>query len=201
MLEVLTIDKHEKFLRQISKKVDFTEKDLQQNMNDIIEWCLSTNRAYAMAAIQFGIAKRIVYIKHTKLDNSDTSNENSQILMINPEIILKQGKTESWEACVSGLDNLGLVERPYKIVVKYQDGEAKEHIQEFEGFSATVVSHELDHLDGIFHMDRAKKLIQLQRSERAEYKKAHPYKVISKTCEFECEPIKKEDKSENTSRL
>lgn len=201
MLEVLTIDKHEEFLRQVSKKVDFTEKDLQQNMDDIVEWCLSTNSAYAMAAIQFGIAKRIVYIKHTKLDNSDTSNENSQILMINPEIISKQGRTEFWEACLSGLDNLGLVERPYKLVVKYQDGEGKEHIQEFEGFSATVVSHELDHLDGIFHMDRAKKLIKLQRSDRVEYRKAHPYKVISKTCEFEYEPIKKEDKSENFSRL
>ncbi len=201
MLEVLTIDKHEKFLRQISKKVDFTEKDLQQNMNDIVEWCLNNNGMYAMAAIQFGIPKRIVYIKSTKPNDTTANAPNQQVLMINPEIISKQGKTEFWEACVSGLDNFALVERPYKIVVKYQDLKGEELIQEFEGFSATVVSHELDHLDGIFHMDRAKELMKMQPKDRIEYRNKHPYNIISKTCEFEYEPIKKENKSENTSRL
>ena len=201
MLKVLTIDKHEKFLRQVSNKVDFTEKDLQQNMNDIVEWCLSNNGLYAMAAIQFGIPKRIVYIKSTKPNDTTANDQSQQVLMINPEIISKQGKTEFWEACVSGLDNFALVERPYKIVVRYQNAEGKYYTQDFEGFSATVVSHELDHLDGIFHMDRAKKLLNMQAKDRIEYRNKHPYKIISKDCKFEYEPIKKEHKSENTSGL
>lgn len=183
MLQVLTIDKHEKFLRQVSEKVDFTEADLAQNIHDIKEWCLNNDSVYAMAAIQFGIAKRIVYIKSTT--ENVASDKNAQQMMINPEIISKEGRTEFWEACASGLENFALVERPYKIVVRYQDENADFHTKEFEGFSATVVSHELDHLEGIFHMDRAKKLLKMPASERVEYRKNHPYKIISKTGNFE----------------
>ena len=61
----------------------------------------------------------------------------------------------------------------------------KRHLLEkFEGFSSTVISHELDHLDGIFHMDRAKELMQMPASQRIEFRKQHPYKIISKDCDF-----------------
>lgn len=182
MLTVLTIDKYETFLRQVSKKVDFDDPELSNNINDIIEWSMENNKNYAMAAIQFGINKRIVFIKST---TPNDPTPNSQILMINPEIISKEGKTEFWEACVSGLNNVGLVERPYKMIVKYYDRNGNEHTQEFKGFSATVVSHELDHLDGIFHMDRAKQVIQLSPEERVEFRKNNQYKIISQTGAFE----------------
>lgn len=147
-----------------------------------------------MAAIQFGINKRIVFIKSTT--QNDTS-PNSQILMINPEIISKEGRTEFWEACVSGLNNLGLVERPYRVVVKYYDKNGKEHLQDFEGFSATVISHELDHLDGIFHMDRAKQVIQLTPEERLEFRKNNQYKIISTTGAFEYKNLYQENNYNN----
>ena len=182
MLSVLTIDKNEDFLRQVSKTVDFNDPELAKNIADITEWSMTNNRNYAMAAIQFGINKRIVFIKST---TPNDPSPNAQRLMINPEVISKEGKTEFWEACVSGLDNVALVERPYKLVVKFYDEKGNSHTQEFEGFSATVVSHELDHLDGIFHMDRAKKLIKLQPSERAEFRKNNGYTIISKTGVFE----------------
>lgn len=194
MLSVLTIDKYEKFLRQVSKKVDFNDPELSQNINDIIEWSMENDRNYAMAAIQFGINKRIVFIKSTT--QNDTS-PNSQILMINPEIISKEGRTEFWEACVSGLNNLGLVERPYRIVVKYYDKNGNEHLQDFEGFSATVISHELDHLDGIFHMDRAKQVIQLTPEERLEFRKNNQYKIISTTGAFEYKNLYQENNYNN----
>lgn len=188
MLKALTIKDNENFLRQVSSNVDFKDKDLTQNLKDIKKYCISNNGLYAMACIQLGIPKRIVYIKSTKPD-STTNAENEQILMINPEIISKRGKTEFWEACVSGLDNFGLVERPYEIIVKYQNENGETKIQKFEGFSSTVISHELDHLDGIFHMDRAKKLLQMSANERVKFRKSHPYKVISTDCEFDYEPI------------
>lgn len=185
MLKALTIKDNEKFLRQVSKTVSFKDNDLQQNLKDIKQYCIANNGLYALACIQLGIPKRIVYIKSTKPNDTTANAENEQFLMINPEIISKKGKTEFWEACVSGLNNLGLVERPYEIVVKYQDEKGIFQIQKFEGFSSTVISHELDHLDGIFHMDRAKKLMQMPASERIEFRKQHPYKIISKDCEFD----------------
>ena len=185
MLSVITIEKDEKFLRQVSKEVDLNDCELKTNVNDIIEWCLNNDGLYAMAAIQFGIPKRIVYIKSTKPNDTSANDQDEQVMMLNPRVISKQGKTEFWEACVSGLDNFSLVERPYKILVEYYDINGKKHIQDFEGFAATVVSHELDHLDGIFHMDRAKETMELEKEKREEFRKIHPYKIISKTCEFE----------------
>lgn len=140
-----------------------------------------------LAKLKFNLLKfyhHIVYIKSTKPNDTTANAESEQILMINPEIISKKGKTEFWEACVSGLENLGLVERPYEIIVKYQNENRDIKIQKFEGFSSTVISHELDHLDGIFHMDRAKKILQMPASERIEFRRQHPYKIISKDCKF-----------------
>ena len=137
MLKALTIKDNEKFLRQVSKTVSFKDNDLQQNLKDIKQYCIANNGLYALACIQLGIPKRIVYIKSTK-PNDTTADEK------------------------------GLFQN-----------------QNFEGFSSTVISHELDHLDGIFHMDRAKKLLQMPASERIEFRKQHPYKIISKDCEFD----------------
>lgn len=183
MLKVLTVAENEDFLRRVSKKVDFDELDLKQNIAEIKEWCLANNSVYAMAAIQFGIDKRIVFVKSTT--ENVAFDKNAQEMMINPEIISQEGKTEFWESCASGGLNFALVERPYKMVVRYQDENAVFYTKTFEGFSATVVSHELDHLDGIFHMDRAKELLQLPQNERVEYRKNHPYKIISKSGIFE----------------
>lgn len=186
MLKEITIKDNEQYLRQISKPVDFeTDKDLKQNLKDLVEYTLNNNKAYAMAAIQLGIPKRILFVKSTKEGDASLNNENNVILMINPIVISRKGKTEFWEACISGLNYIGLVERPYEIVIKYQDKDGNFKTETFEGFAATVLSHELDHLDGIFHMDRAKELFWIPFNERKNFRKDEPYKIISKTCKFE----------------
>ena len=111
-------------------------------------------------------------------------NYNESKILINPTILSREGKTKYWEACLSCLDNMGLVIRPYKMLVQYYDIDGKKHEEIFEGFPATVLSHELDHLDGILHMDIAEKVIILPREKRKEYREAHPYEIISKTGEY-----------------
>ena len=138
MLSVMTIEKDEAFLRQISKEVDLNDPELENNIKDIKEWCLNNEGLYAMAAIQFGIPKRIVYIKSTKPNDTTADDQDKQVMMLNPRVISKQGKTEFWEACVSGLDNFSLVERPYKILIEYYDTNGEKHIQNFEGFKKFV---------------------------------------------------------------
>ena len=184
MLKAITIKDNEKFLRQVSKPVDFNDKELQQNFNDIKEFCILNDKVYAMACIQLGIPKRIVYIKSTDPNTAKNDNENEHILMINPQIISKKGRTEHWEVCASGLDNFCLVERPYEIVVKYQNEKGECLTKKFEGFASTVISHELDHLDGIFHMDRAKIKLKMPMEKRIEFRKKHTYRILSKDCEF-----------------
>ena len=185
MLKEITIFDDEEFLRQVSKPVDFkNDKELEQNLKDLVEYTLNNNNAYAMASIQLGIPKRILFVKSTKEGIAATGEDNSLILMINPVVISRKGKTQFWEACISGSNYIGLVERPYEMVIKYQDRFGKEHTEKFEGFASTVLSHELDHLDGIFHMDRAKELHWVPFEERKEFRKDKHYTIITKTCEF-----------------
>lgn len=83
--------------------------------------------------------------------------------MINPKILRSEGLTTYWEACASCLDNMGLVERPYKITIEYYDITGKRYEEIFEGFPCTVLSHEIDHLDGILHIDIAKEVLQMEK--------------------------------------
>lgn len=189
-IKAITIKDNEQFLRQISRPVDFNDPDLTDNIETLHEFC-KDNEVLAMAAVQLGIPKRIIYIKNTDLnvikrrqENNATEadiNHNESRVLINPVIKESEGLTEYWEACASCLDNTGLVKRPYKIVVEYQDINKKIHEETFEGFESTVLSHEMDHLDGILHIDVAEKVLVMSADERREYRKTHDYKIISKT--------------------
>ena len=189
-IKAITIKDNEQFLRQISRPVDFNDPDLTDNIEMLHEFC-KDNEVLAMAAVQLGIPKRIIYIKNTDLnvikrrqENKATEadiNHNESRVLINPVIKESEGLTEYWEACASCLDNTGLVKRPYKIVVEYQDINGKIHEDTFEGFESTVLSHEMDHLDGILHIDIAEKVLVMSADERREYRKTHDYKIISKT--------------------
>lgn len=176
----------EEFLRQKSTEVDFKKDNIEEIIASLEHYC-KENLCFAMAAVQIGFPKKIIYFKISKYDpklyNSNDYNEAKVI--INPVIISRKGRTSFWEACASCGNNTGLVERPYEIKVEYFDKEGKKHKKTFRGFESTVFSHEFDHLDGILHMDIAKKNIQLNSEERAEFRKKNKYEIISKDCEFE----------------
>ncbi|MBO5096438.1 MAG: peptide deformylase [Bacilli bacterium] len=55
------------------------------------------------------------------------------------------------------------------------------HEKVFEGFEATVLSHEYDHLDGILHMDIAEEVLVMSEEERRIFRQTHDYQIISKT--------------------
>lgn len=179
MLVRKTIENDLDYLRQISKKVDFEDNSHLEDIKKIEEFC-NNYECMAMAAIQLGIPKRLIYLKNTDLDNLYDENHNEAIVMINPKILESYGKTEYWEACASCLDNMGLVERPYKIKLEYYDVDKNKHIETIEGFKSTVISHEIDHLNGVLHMDIAKEILQMDIESRKQYRETHPYKIISK---------------------
>ena len=178
-----TIENDLEYLRQISKEVSFDDVELRNDIKLLEEFCINTE-CFALAAVQIGIPKRIVYLKNTKLDKVGDKEYNESRVLINPTVLSKKGQTKYWEACLSCLDNMGLVVRPYEMDVHYYDIDGKEHEEKFEGFESTVLSHELDHLDGILHMDVAEEVIQMPAEERKEFRKLHPYEIISKDCDY-----------------
>jgi len=180
-----TIENDEEYLRQISIPVDLEDKSYLEEIKKLEEFCLNTE-CFALAAVQIGIPKRMIYLKNTTLDmdkyKDPTYNESK--VLINPEIISREGQTKFWEACLSCLDYTGLVSRPYRIRLHYYDKDGNEHEDTFENFEATVLSHEIDHLDGILHMDIAEQVLEMNAEERMEFRKEHPYDVISTTGEY-----------------
>lgn len=74
----------------------------------------------------------------------------------------------------------GLVKRPYKIEIEYYNEECVKKTEIYEGFESTVLSHEYDHLNGVLHFDIASKVLKMTKEERIEFRKKHPYQIISK---------------------
>ena len=166
---------------------------LASYINILSEYC-QNNNVLAMASVQLGILKRLIYLKNTNLElvnkaqkNLLTEKEkeyNEGKILINPVIIEKKGLTRYWENCASCLDNMGLVERPYEIVVEYLDIKGMLHKTTFQGFESTVLSHEIDHLDGILHIDIALEIKNMPVEQRKIFRQTHGYEIISKTSKW-----------------
>ena len=75
---------------------------------------------------------------------------NDIIVCFNPRVI-KRYDDEVWceEGCLSFPDEIINIQRPDRIVVKYEDENKKDHKIKLEGFAARVFQHEFDHLNGI----------------------------------------------------
>ena len=193
-MKAITIKDNEEYLRQISKPVELNDKELNDNIKVLEKYC-KENEVLAMAAVQLGIPKRLIYLKNTNLDiinkmqrnieTEEEKNHNEERILINPTIIKREGITYYWESCASCLDNMGYVKRPYKIIVEYQDINGNIHKDIFKGFESTVLSHEIDHLDGILHMDIAEEVLVMPKEERKKFRQTHPYEIISKTGKYE----------------
>lgn len=180
-----TILEDEDYLRQISIPVDFNDEKLSEEIEALKDYCLETE-CFALAAIQVGIPKRIVCIKQTTEEDSDKEITRDDLkVLINPEIISRKGNTKYWEACLSCLDLTGCVNRPYEMLISYQDEEGNYHEKTISGFEATVYSHEFDNLDGILHMDIADYVIEMTTEERKEFRQTHPYEIIDKDKEYQ----------------
>lgn len=182
-LERKAIENDEDYLRQISKPVDFKTEEYKDAIKELDYFCKNDDNVMAMASVQVGIPLRLIYLKKTDLNRLE-DDYNEERVLINPKIIKEEGLTRYWEACASCLNYTGLVERPYKIEVEYYDIEGKKHREIFEGFESTVLSHEIDHLNGILHIDIALKIRELTKEERKELRKKEPYQIIQKDGEY-----------------
>ena len=92
-----------------------------------------------MAANMIGVCKRIIVF--------DDGGKLS--LMLNPEIIKASGEYETAEGCLSLLDRPRKTKRFQKIKVRYQTEQFQMRMKTFEGFTAQIIQHEIDHCNGI----------------------------------------------------
>lgn len=108
-------------------------------------------RGVGLAAPQVGVSKRVIVV-----DAGEGLLE-----LINPEIIFAEGEQVDSEACLSIPGLTGEVVRAHSVQVKYLDRSGKDITIRAEGFPARVFQHEIDHLDGILFIDRARNVAKL----------------------------------------
>jgi peptide deformylase len=110
-----------------------------------------------IAAPQIGVDLQVALIE---LQGTNRYGEEINLPLtafINPEISFLTDEVQGfWEGCLSVPGLRGFVERPRKIRVKYLDEQGVSQELVAEGFLATVLQHELDHLAGILYVDRIK---------------------------------------------
>ena len=90
-------------------------------------------------------------------EQDDRGRSVPQLALINPEIkIVGETIAEDWEGCLSIPDIRGRVPRATQILVQAYDRRGKRVELRARGFTARVIQHETDHLDGILFFDRMK---------------------------------------------
>lgn len=92
-----------------------------------------------MAANMIGVTKRIIAF----------NNEGKYEVMLNPEIVKSSGEYETREGCLSLLGDPRPAKRFEKIKVQYQTMDMKVRLKTYQGFTAQIIQHEIDHCNGI----------------------------------------------------
>ena len=124
-------------LEKVCKPVKTMTARLQGLVDDMLETMYEAN-GVGLAAPQVGVLRRIVVID---------VGEGPYVL-VNPEIIEKDGEQTGQEGCLSVPGVYGIVTRPEHVKAKAFDKDMKPYEIEAEGLFARAICHELDHLDG-----------------------------------------------------
>ena len=133
----------------LHEKVKPCSQDLDRyKMSQILRENMIHYEGIGLSANQIGISER-VFVMILNLETDET------ITCYNPRIIKKYNDSV-WceEGCLSFPDEIINIQRPDRIVVKYEDEDKKEHKIKLDGLAARVFQHEFDHLEGIDFTER-----------------------------------------------
>jgi peptide deformylase len=106
-----------------------------------------------LAAPQIGISQRL-----TVIDVSFKKNPDDKVVLINPEIIEREGEQYEEEGCLSLPDIREKVKRAAKVKVRAQNVKGEWFEIEGEELLSRAFQHEIDHLDGVLFIDRLSRL-------------------------------------------
>ena len=152
-------------LSQTAKPVEKVDKTIKKLLKDMEETLVSQTdpEGVGLAAPQVGKSLQIFIVKQEP--------DSPLRIFINPEIVetfkkpsekeapgknntknakgkKKTNKGVQLEGCLSLKDVWGVVNRPYGVNLSYMDESGKQHKKTFDGFLATIIQHEIDHLHG-----------------------------------------------------
>jgi peptide deformylase len=166
-------------LKKVAAPVETVDDRVRQLMDDMLETMYDAP-GVGLAAPQVGILERVVVI-----DVANTGETPQPHKLVNPEVIWHGEELVDYEeGCLSLPDIFAEVTRPNQVRVRYRDETDAERTLDAEGMLATVIQHEIDHLNGVLFVDHLshlkrnilmKKLSkQMQKSGKPRYAAAAP---------------------------
>ena len=124
------------FLGQKSEQATRQDLSVGQDLMDTLR--ANHDHCVGMAANMIGVKKRVIIV------NMGIMN----VVMYNPMIVKKDTPYETEEGCLS-LTGVRKTTRYQNIEVEYYDSRWKKHRQKYSGWTAQIIQHECDHLEGI----------------------------------------------------
>ena len=131
-------------LRQRCFEVENFDESLCRLLDDMKD-TVKKEQGAGLAAPQVGVLRRVVVV----------DVEEGYFEFVNPVITSQKGEQSDWEGCLSVRGKSGIVSRPMKVTLAYQDRYGEKHVLKAKGFFARAICHELDHLDGVLYIDKA----------------------------------------------
>jgi len=158
VLKILKYPEH--VLEEPGEPVTAFDADLRKFVADMFETTYAS-QGIGLAAPQVGVSKRL-----TVIDLSMGKDPAQKLVLINPELISKEGKQYEEEGCLSFPDIREKVVRASKVRIRAQDENGKWFEMDGEELLARAFQHEIDHLDGvlfIFRMSALKRSLSLRK--------------------------------------
>ncbi len=112
---------------------------------DNMKQTLKKAQGAGLAAPQVGVSKRVVCV----------DVDEGYFEFINPIFVWQKGEQVGAEGCLSVRGKSGIVRRPDKVKILFQDRKGDKYSLVARGFFARAICHELDHLDGVLYIDKA----------------------------------------------
>jgi peptide deformylase len=154
-------------LRTRARPVTRFDAELGRVIDDMFETMYAAP-GIGLAATQIDVHQRLIVI--------DVSAEhNEPMVLINPEILSREGEASGEEGCLSVPGIFDEVKRAAKVRVRAQDREGQMFERDCEDLLAVCIQHEMDHIDGKLFVDhlsqlkreRIRKKLEKERKERA----------------------------------
>ena len=150
----------EPVLSQPGEPVTEFDAELEKLVEDMFE-TMYASQGIGLAAPQVAVSKRV-----TVIDLSQGKDPEQKLVLVNPEIIFREGKQYEEEGCLSFPEIREKVQRASKVKIRAQDLKGKWFEMEGEELLSRAFQHEIDHLDGvlfIFRMSSLKRDLVLRK--------------------------------------
>lgn len=132
-------------LRAPTESIEIFDQDLQTLIDDMLETMYAYN-GVGLAAPQIGISKKLAVI-------DATGERTNQLILINPEIVEREGEALMEEGCLSVPGPYDRAPRALRVKMRALDRNGKPYEIDTDGHLAHIFQHEIDHLSGKLYVD------------------------------------------------